>query len=149
MSRRCRRHRKRFVCGHRGFGQYCHRCAEQKKRKETRQKLRQAKRQQWLDTFEQDEIELRHLPKRIVKKVRTVLAALSQGTPYWQLSGKRFGIRRDVIKILVTRRYRLICRDEGSQIKPLKVISHEDYNPLFRTSKRLLHSLFTKVKAPF
>lgn len=144
MSRRCRRHRKRFACGHQGFGQYCHRCAEQKKRKEVRQKLRQTQRQQWQATFAHDEIDLRHLPQQIVKKARKVIADLNQGTQYWQLSGKRLDAMRNAIRIPVTRRYRLLCRDEGDQIKPIQIVSHETYNTFHKSSKRLLRKLLRR-----
>lgn len=50
---------------------------------------------------------------------------------------------RDVIRIPVTRRYRLLCRDDGDQIVPVKVISHEDYNPLTRSPKRFLSRLLS------
>jgi hypothetical protein len=80
----------------------------------------------------------------IVKKARTVLSALQQGTHYWQLSGKRLEMMHDVIRIPVTRRYRLLCREDGDQIVPVKVLSHEDYNPLIRSPKRFLSRLLSR-----
>jgi hypothetical protein len=144
MSHRSRKHNKRFACSHRGYGQYCHRCAERIARKQKRFSQRQRQREQWQALFAGDAIELSHLPKSIVKKARTVLSALQQGTHYWQLSGKRLEMMRDVIRIPVTQRYRLLCRDDGDQIVPVKVISHEDYNPLTRSPKRLLSRLLSR-----
>ena len=142
MSHRSRKHKKRFACGHRAFGQHCHCCAERIARKQIAHVQRQQKREQWRALFAEDVIDLRHLPKAIVKKTRNILSALNQGKDYWQLSGKRLEKVRNVIRIPVTRRYRLLCRDDGDQIVPVKVISHEAYNPLSRSPKRLLRKLF-------
>ncbi|MEM7772331.1 MAG: hypothetical protein AAF327_17680, partial [Cyanobacteria bacterium P01_A01_bin.37] len=50
-----RKHRKHFACGHRGFGQFCHRCADEEKKRQAvitiKQALNQGKqllRQQWI-----------------------------------------------------------------------------------------------------
>jgi hypothetical protein len=144
MSHRSRKHKKRFACGHRGYGRYCHRCAERVARKQKRFSQQRQQREQWQALFAGDAIELSHLPKSIVKKARTVLSALQQGTHYWQLSGKRLEMMHDVIRIPVTRRYRLLCQDDGDQIVPVKVISHEDYNPLTRGPKRFLSRLLSR-----
>ncbi|NET34857.1 MAG: hypothetical protein F6K19_23005 [Cyanothece sp. SIO1E1] len=138
MSRRSRKHRKRFACGHRGFGQQCHRCAKVKAQKRAKLSERRAQRQQWQATFAQDPIDLGKLPCRIVLKAREVLAALAQGRGYWQLAGKRLNPTRDIIRIPVTYRYRLLCRDNGRSLVPLKVVSHEDYNSLVRHPNRHL-----------
>lgn len=147
MSRRRRLHKKRFPCGHRGFGRYCHRCADRQARQQAKQAERKANRQQWRATFAQDAIDLTELPKRIVLKAREILTALKQGTGYWQMAGKRLNAARDLIRIPVTRRYRLICRQEGQQITPLEVMSHEDYNPLSRNPKRLRSKFISGDKA--
>lgn len=144
MSHRSRKHKKRFACGHRGFGQYCHCCAERVAKKQQRLSQRRQKREQWQALFADDAIELSHLPKAIIRKARNVLSALQQGTEYWQLSGKRLEMIRGVIRVPVTQRYRLLCRDDGDQIVPVKVISHEDYNPLTRSPKRFLSRLLSR-----
>jgi len=142
MSRRSRKHRKQFVCGHRGFGKYCHRCADAHTKKQKRLQQRQRKRQTWQELFEADPIELKHLPKAVISKARKVISALEQGQKYWHLSGKRLNMARDIVKIPVTHRYRLLCRDDGKTITPVEVVSHEDYNPLVTRPKRLLQRLF-------
>lgn len=144
MSHRSRKHRKRFACGHRGYGQYCHCCADRVARKQRRFSQRQQQREDWQARFAEDAIELSQLPKAVVKKARTILSALHQGTDYWQLSGKRLKVMRDVIRIPVTRGYRLLCRDDGDQVVPVKIISHEAYNPLTRSPKRLLSRLLSR-----
>jgi hypothetical protein len=142
MSRRSRKHRKRFACGHRGFGQYCHCCANSEAAKQSRltsQNHRQSLRQSWQATFANDSIDLSKLPRRVTLKARYVVNLLEQGTDYWQLAGKWLNAARSIISIPVTRRYRLLCRDDGQSLTPLTVISHEDYNPLVRTHRRLRH----------
>ncbi|MGP1383437.1 MAG: DUF7682 family zinc-binding protein [Thainema sp.] len=146
MSRRSRKHKKRFRCGHRGFGRYCHCCADRARHKQQALQKRQAKRQNWAATFSADVIDLSELPKAIVKKARQVLSALNQGTSYWQLSGKRLKMSHDVIRIPVTDRYRLLCHDDGDQVTPMKVISHEEYNPLTKSPKRLIQRLFSRKR---
>ena len=146
MSHRSRKHKKRFACGHRGFGQTCHRCAqhhqqlaEQQQRPVEHRAQRVAKsrqRQQWQATFAADPIDLKKLPRRIVLKARGVLAALETGINYWELSGKRLESMRSIIRIPVTYRYRLLCRDDGRSLTSLEVISHERYNVISRHPHR-------------
>lgn len=151
MGRR-RRHRKRFECGHQGFGQYCHRCAAQKSAMSSLQAIaplenfsslsqavrqQQAARQAWQQQFVQDPIDLTHLPRAIVLKARRVLTALAAGVSLHQLQGKRFSFDRNLIRIPVSHRYRLLCRQDPTEIRPLKVLSHEAYNPIARHKVRL------------
>jgi len=147
MSHRSRKHKKRFACGHRGFGQYCHRCANHQVRKRAKTDLKKSQKAQWEAAFAHDEIDLSGLPTHIIGKTRRVLAELSQGTHYWEVSGKRLQMMREVVRIPITRRYRLLCHHDGTSLKPLKVLSHEEYNPLFRNPKRLLAKLFSWDKS--
>jgi hypothetical protein len=142
MSRR--RHRKRFQCGHRGFGRYCHCCADRVAAKHAILMAQQLSRQQWQETFAQDQIELSHLPRAIALKARDILSALQQGTAYWQLGGKRLQPTREIVRIPVTYRYRLLCRQDNDQLVPLKLLSHEDYNRLVGHTQRLLSLLHSR-----
>ena len=146
MSRRSRRHRKRFDCGHRGFGQYCHCCAKPERARRCQQQAKQAMAQQqrarrlaWQATFIADPIDLRKLPQPIVLKARKILAALGAGTGYWRLSGKRLNATREIVSIPVTRRYRLLCVFDGRSLAPLQVLSHEDYNSLVQAHRNFRH----------
>lgn len=152
MSHRPRRHRKRFACGHRGFGQYCHCCsvghrpvtkdhrqqwqAQKQLHKQRQHQAKALKRQQWRSTFADDPIDLKFLPPHVTLKARQVLEALEQGTGYWEVAGKRLKGMRQVIRIPVTRRYRLLCHDNGRSLQPLQVMSHEDYNAIARYPRR-------------
>ncbi|BFM38804.1 hypothetical protein [Synechocystis sp. LKSZ1] len=120
MSRR----KKLFPCGHKGYGQRCHLCAQ----KEQQQEQRKQEKEDWQLTFTADPIDLRHLPKNVVLKARQILAGLANHQDYRTFHGKRLRHDRFIISIPVTRHYRLLCRDQGHQVTPEEVISHEDYN---------------------
>lgn len=120
MSRR----RKTFPCGHKGYGQVCHRCEQKQVDVEKRRQVRT----EWEESFTHDPIDLTNLPKNVVLKAREVITGLQQQVDYRQFKGKRLRYDRLKISIPVTRNYRLICRDHGSFVTPEAVISHEDYN---------------------
>jgi hypothetical protein len=120
MSRR----KKLFSCGHRGYGQICHRCAQRDAEWENKRQQKNA----WEATFDHDPIDLRELPKNVVLKAREILDGLENRRDYREFHGKRLRHDRFIISIPVTRNYRLICRDYGSLVTPEAVISHEDYN---------------------
>ncbi|MCU0533457.1 MAG: hypothetical protein MUD14_06135 [Hydrococcus sp. Prado102] len=120
MSRR----KKLFSCGHRGYGQVCHRCAKEQAEREEKKQQKNA----WDATFEGDPIDLRALPRNVVIKAREILQGLAAQRNYREFHGKRLRHDRFIISIPVTRHYRLICRDCGSFLAPEAVVSHEDYN---------------------
>ena len=154
MVRRRRKWRKRFACGHIGYGRWCHRCFPHRPQsitqrsnpanlisiqaaKARRLRQKQAAKRRWQAAFKSDPIPLRHLPKPIVVKTRKILKALAQGTPPSALKGKRFKCDRTLLRIPISYRYRLICRWQDDVISPLMVLSHEDYNAIARNKKRV------------
>jgi hypothetical protein len=120
MSRR----KKLFPCGHKGYGQICHRCAQ----KEADLEEKQQQKHDWEDSFTEDPIDLRFLPKNVVIKARRIITGLEGKQDYRSFHGKRLRHDRLIISIPVTRHYRLLCRDYGEFLAPEIVISHEDYN---------------------
>ncbi|MBP0018393.1 MAG: hypothetical protein J7647_12695 [Cyanobacteria bacterium SBLK] len=118
------RRKKLFPCGHKGYGQICHRCAQ---KEDDREKKKQEK-QKWEATFAHDLIDLTDLPKNVVVKARQIISGIQEQQDYRQFRGKRLRHDRFIISIPVTRNYRLICRDCGNLLVPEAVISHEDYN---------------------
>ena len=133
MSNRSRLHKKHFSrCGHRGFGQYCHRCADIADRKHSIAMESKILRDQWVETYDHDPIDLHELPKPIVLRARKILEQLAQGVEYYKFKGKRLlGVDRDLIRIPVGRRYRLLIQDIGNNtFQSLKVLSHEAYNSI-------------------
>lgn len=137
MSRRSRKHKKWFACGHRGFGRYCHRCANAERLRQQQQAARAAAKRQRRLEQDHNGISLRGVPKAIATKAREMLTTLEQGTQYWQLAGKRLTHWRQMVKIPVTRRYRLLCQDNGDGVKPVKLLTHEAYNKLVHNPRRM------------
>jgi hypothetical protein len=152
MGHRSRKQRQRFACGHRGFGQYCHRCASQSARRRQRRshgisvsplspspvrQCRSTARQFWRQSFAADPVDLSHLPQKIVLKARLILARLAAGEGFWQVLGQRMSHDRSLIRIPVGYRYRLLCRLEDHQLWPLQVMSHETYNRVARNRMKL------------
>ncbi len=120
MSRR----KKRFACGHIGYGKECHKCEQKQVFWEEKRKEKNA----WEQTFASDPIDLSFLPKNVVLKARQIIRNIQSHTSYTNFRGKRLRHDRLIISIPVTRNYRLICRDKGKFLVPEAVISHEDYN---------------------
>lgn len=118
------RRKKKFSCGHKGFGQICHRCAQVAAITNQKQKLKR----DWEASFNQDLIDLRNLPKNVVLKSRHIIQQLAAESDYRQFRGKRLRHNRCVISIPINRSYRLLCRDRGQFLSPEAVVSHEDYN---------------------
>ena len=126
-----KRRKKTFPCGHKGYGQVCHRCAQVLAEKEKQQQELDAKRQekvQWEATFEGDPIDLRALPTHVVLKAREIIAGLEAKQNYREFKGKRLRHDRFVISIPITRNYRMICHDGDGGAVPKEVLSHEEYN---------------------
>lgn len=118
------RRKKTFPCGHKGFGQICHRCVQAQAVDDRHKKLRQ----DWQASFERDSIDLRNLPKNVVLKSRYIIERLAKEPNYRIFHGKRLRHNRFVISIPINRSYRLLCRDRGQFLSPEAVVSHEDYN---------------------
>lgn len=136
---RGRKHRRQFACGHQGFGQTCQTCALKRSRRDCEALnlgRHRRDRQHWKESFADDPINLRGLPKPIVRKARAIIAQLSQGKPYYQLGGKKLRSQHNMIRIPVTRNYRMLCQQIQGKVVPLKVMSHEDYNPIARNTRR-------------
>lgn len=118
------RKRKKFACGHTGYGKVCHRCEQKQVLWEERKREKNA----WEQTFNYDPIDLSSLPKNVVLKARQIIRNIQNQTSYTNFRGKRLRHDRLIISIPVTRNYRLICRDHGRFLEPEAVVSHEDYN---------------------
>ena len=137
---RSRKWRKRFGCGHRGYGQFCHCCADrdtQQKKVAQGRKMAQVDREMaWVVERVVDGVDLRDLPRQVAQKAKQVLEEFRQGWHPGAMGGKQFGFDRDMIRVPVGYRYRLLCERVAGVIKPIKVLSHEAYNSLMRNTRR-------------
>ena len=80
------------------------------------------------DFFERRGIATHCVPDRVLDKARHIIGLLEQGTPYWQMRGKRLHRNRSVISIPVGRRWRLLALDANGSLRPKELLSHESYN---------------------
>jgi hypothetical protein len=118
------RHRKMFQCGHKGYGQICHRCLQE----EVDVNEKKEKKRTWHDSFAFDPIDLKSLPSHVVLKARNIIIGLQDRRNYREFGGKRLRHNRLVISIPVTRNYRMLCFERDGVLQPKEVLSHEDYN---------------------
>ena len=119
--------RKRtFPCGHRGKGQYCHRCEEVS---DARLKSKRVK-ENWGKTLSQAPISLDKLPRDIAIKSLRIIQGIETGKSLCEFRGKRLVAmgQRGVISIPIARKYRMVCTDQGGMLEYLEVISHETYS---------------------
>ena len=124
--------KKTFPCGHKGKGQYCHRCAAKKNTNQQHTKQNRqdkAEKQAWLATFDSDPIDLHPLQlKSRILKARKIIAGIANGIPYTQFRGKRMNYDRHVISIPINRDFRLIYHETATGLELTQVIDHEKYN---------------------
>lgn len=121
--------KKAFPCGHRGKGQYCHRCAQEKEREAQEQLVRSEKRR-WRESFENDSVDLRKIQQdeRLVRKARDIIRGIEDGRPIADFQGKRLNHDRRIISIPVGRNHRLMYRDTDHGPVAVELLTHEEYN---------------------
>jgi len=120
--------KKLFPCGHKGKGQYCHRCDQEKEQQEI-DLQRKKEQQDWEDLFSDDPVNLHVLENdKLVKKARNIISEIHSGTSYTKYRGKRMQYDRDIISVPLTRDWRLIFISDGNIYKCSKLMTHEDYN---------------------
>lgn len=126
--------RKRFACGHSGFGGFCHRCAQGSTQGHVRTNGRQRKpqtTQKVTDHLECLGIDLRILPHvSLRKKARNALLGIVRdGKPYPIFGGKRMLHNRHIISVPIGRNWRLLLEEQEDKRKTvLSILSHESYN---------------------
>ena len=124
---------KRFECGHRGKGQYCHRCRQEsidKQKQIDRKQAQQVEREKWKDSFSMDQIDLKSIeaPRSIIEHARHIITDLSKGISPFQLGGKKLKQRKGWLRIPIGRAYRMLCRETINGYRPESLLTHEQYN---------------------
>lgn len=137
MPHRSRRWRKWFSCGHRGFGRYCHCCAYREAQQQAKVAVRREAKLERKQARMLGNWDLAKFPKAVFGKVQNVLEKLIQGVHPGALGGKQFSFDRNILRIPIGYRHRLLCRREEDGIKPLELLSHEDYNTRIRGKDRI------------
>ena len=134
---RSRKWRKRFGCGHRGYGRFCHCCADRDARVREKSQERRESKQVRQESRQVGGWDLSRFPKAIFGKVREVLMSLGNGVNPGELGGKRFGFAREMMRIPIGYRHRLLCRWDQDGVEPLELLTHEDYNARVRRKNRV------------
>ena len=127
--------RKKFRCGHRGFGAYCHRCAQglgsNSGNAARRKKGLSASDAAGRERTECLGVDLCILPHAALRKKaeNALLGIIRDGQPYTAFSGKRMGYDRRVISVPIGRGWRLLLKEREDKSKVvLSLLSHESYN---------------------
>jgi len=55
----------------------------------------------------------------------------------WRVLGKWLACNRQLIRVPMTCRDRLLCRLQGNDMTPLQVLSHESYNRVARNRTKI------------
>jgi hypothetical protein len=124
--------KKTFPCGHTGKGKFCHRCAAE----EAKRLSRKAEKVELREKLDASGVDLAGLPSHVALKAISIITGMRHGRDYNSFGGKRFGPRRGIISNPVGYSYRMLCQDTGSEIKPVEVLSHAQYNRRFREALR-------------
>jgi mRNA-degrading endonuclease RelE of RelBE toxin-antitoxin system len=132
---RSRRQRKRFGCGHRGFGRYCHCCAEREAGRRRKIVERDLSKRVRLKEHVVLGWDLSKFSQGVRERVKDLVTQLRDGVNPGALGGKRLVFNRGVVRIPVGYRYRLLCRWDKDGIEPMELLSHEDYNPRVRGNR--------------
>lgn len=123
--------KKTFDCGHVGFGSFCHTCRE----KERLQAEKKARREERRAVQAADPVDLSQVPPVVAKEARSVIARLRAGEDHRAFLGKRLvHEERGTISIPLPGWYRLLCRQTPCGPLPVRILSHEDYNHLYKRS---------------
>ena len=133
--RRCAlpKRKKRFDCGHLGFGRYCRPCEEKRRARAARQASKESRRR----LLEESPVPLESLPKIVQDKALKVVRAIADGSFWGSLGGKQLSPPRGGrvrISIPLGQRYRILFEypEEGRPPRPLCVLSHEEYNGIVK-----------------
>ena len=128
--------KKKFPCGHVGKGQYCHRCKAKDDAVEQKKKEREAK----VNALKNDldvGVDLSGLPEQVAKKAAQIIRKLNSGVSYTDLHGKRLTAwDHNIISIQLGSSYRILCKDDGGNVTPVEVLSHEQYNGRISLARR-------------
>jgi hypothetical protein len=134
-----RKRKQTFPCGHRGQGRECQRCLQEARAAQAQAEAaanRLQEKEEWEACFGRDVVDLRGLPKHIVKKARQVIQSLDSGQDYRVFKGKQMRVSSQLVRIPLNDDYRLIVRHSGRDFSMLEVLSHEDYDKKYGKNQR-------------
>lgn len=115
--------KKTFQCGHTGMGRWCHRCAQKAPEKTHIPAAVQYAMENGLDVD--------GLPGHIVLKAASIVRRLKAGDAWTGMGGKKLN-GSSLVSIPVGARYRLLAELEGGRPIPRRLMTHEDYNEVWK-----------------
>ena len=121
------RRKKRFECGHFGYGAYCHLCHDKEKEIEKKKMEKKAK---FLYVKSNGDY-VSNVPIEVQKKaVDKFMKLKAQQQIYSNIQAKRMTTirQRKIVVLRVGRSYRLICKQTGRDFQWIELLSHESYN---------------------
>lgn len=119
--------RKRFPCGHRGLGQYCHRCAENRMRSfaSGRKRIDRQALAAVLGVRPAD------FPEGVLARAAGICEQVAgEGLPALRrFRAKKIVSLDDVFSIPIGRHHRLLFRVHGGLPRYRELLTHEQYDP--------------------
>ncbi|MFP3637566.1 hypothetical protein [Paraburkholderia sp. SIMBA_054] len=120
--------RKIFDCGHKGQGQYCHRCANEQATRANADRQRREVRAATSRVTAIDLSPVAHL-NSVSLRATGLLERLAAGEHPLAMKGKILSCTNGkVFSIPVGTEYRLLV--ESKSLRPLRIVSHQAYNTL-------------------
>ncbi len=118
--------RQSFPCGHRGRGQYCHRCHQDQSAIQAREATRDG-RQVLADLLG---VAIGQFPERILRRAAAMhRQVLADGLPALRALGAKKILSADgILSIPIGRRYRLLFAVENDQPRYLELLTHAEYD---------------------
>lgn len=118
--------RQSFPCGHRGRGQYCHRCRQEQDTTQAREAVREDRR----DLADLLGVAISEFPERILRRAAAMVRqVLADGLPALRALGAKKILSADgVLSVPIGHRYRLLFAVEQDRARYLALLSHSDYN---------------------
>lgn len=118
--------RKPFSCGHRGLGQYCHRCRQEQgtlRAREAARGTRQA-------LAERLGVAAGEFPERILRRAAVITQQIqADGLPAMRALGAKKILSADgILSVPIGRRYRLLFAVDDDIPRYLALLTHEQYD---------------------
>lgn len=126
------RRKKRFSCGHKGFGRFCHRCRKREEQRASVRVERKQRKEARKNKKREHPFDVEAFPPKVAKKALSIIQQIRQGCSYTGFYGKPLTVQPDLISVPVSRSYRLLFKKTEHGLGFHKLMSHEDYNAAYK-----------------
>jgi hypothetical protein len=118
-----------FPCGHKGKGQYCHRCKTASEERARRQEDRSHK----LEMERLLGAPSNQIPLKVLRKAAAIKRRFDETGTLDGIKGRRMVADPSLFSVHVTYSYRMLFRKSNGRLVYESTISHEDYNNIVTT----------------